>query len=82
MADVVELMAVNGAPNADAETLATVEGFAALRRWLATQETSYLDNRIRKYQSYSEIGNQPLPTSRWALMCTQHGLRRFVNTAT
>ncbi|EKF9102184.1 exoribonuclease II [Vibrio cholerae] len=61
MADVVELMAVNGAPNADAETLATVEGFAALRRWLATQETNYLDNRIRKYQSYSEIGNQPLP---------------------
>ncbi|GIB55816.1 Exoribonuclease II [Vibrio cholerae] len=61
MADVVELMAVNGAPNADAETLATVEGFAALRRWLATQEISYLDNRIRKYQSYSEIGNQPLP---------------------
>ncbi|EJL6341825.1 exoribonuclease II [Vibrio cholerae] len=61
MADVVELMAVNGAPNADAETLASVEGFAALRRWLATQETSYLDNRIRKYQSYSEIGNQPLP---------------------
>ncbi|EOW9184045.1 exoribonuclease II [Vibrio cholerae] len=61
IADVVELMAVNGAPNADAETLATVEGFAALRRWLATQETSYLDNRIRKYQSYSEIGNQPLP---------------------
>lgn len=61
MADVVELMTVNGAPNADAETLATVEGFAALRRWLATQETSYLDNRIRKYQSYSEIGNQPLP---------------------
>ncbi|EJL6980761.1 exoribonuclease II [Vibrio cholerae] len=61
MADVVELMAVNGAPNADAETLETVEGFAALRRWLATQETSYLDNRIRKYQSYSEIGNQPLP---------------------
>ncbi len=61
MADVVELMEVNCAPNADAETLATVEGFAALRRWLATQETSYLDNRIRKYQSYSEIGNQPLP---------------------
>ncbi|GHX49699.1 Exoribonuclease II [Vibrio cholerae] len=61
MADIVEFMAVNGAPNADAETLATVEGFAALRRWLATQETSYLDNRIRKYQSYSEIGNQPLP---------------------
>ncbi|MGL5430692.1 MAG: exoribonuclease II [Vibrio sp.] len=61
MADVVELMAANGAPHADAETLATVDGFAALRRWLATQDTSYLDNRIRKYQSYSEIGNQPLP---------------------
>ena len=60
MADVVELMTANGA-QCDAESLATLEGFAALRRWLCDQETSYLDNRIRKCQSYSEIGNQPLP---------------------
>ncbi|WP_278183357.1 exoribonuclease II [Vibrio misgurnus] len=61
LADVVELMAAHGAPDADVETLTSVAGFAALRRWLATQQTSYLDNRIRKSQSYSEIGNQPLP---------------------
>ncbi|WP_277206461.1 exoribonuclease II [Vibrio misgurnus] len=61
LADVIELMAAHGAPDADVETLTSVAGFAALRRWLATQQTSYLDNRIRKSQSYSEIGNQPLP---------------------
>ncbi|SJL83973.1 exoribonuclease II [Vibrio palustris] len=61
LAEVVELMAEHGAPNATAENFSTVEGFAALRRWLADQETSYLDNRIRKFQSYSEIANQPLP---------------------
>lgn len=61
LAEVVELMNEHGAPNATAESLNTVEGFAALRRWLADQDTSYLDNRIRKFQSYSEIGNQPLP---------------------
>ncbi|MGO1296323.1 MAG: exoribonuclease II [Vibrio sp.] len=61
LAEVVELMNEHGAPNATAESFNTVEGFAALRRWLADQETSYLDNRIRKFQSYSEIGNQPLP---------------------
>ena len=60
MADVVDLMTANGA-ECDAESIATLEGFAALRRWLCCQETSYLDNRIRKSQSYSEIGNQPLP---------------------
>lgn len=61
LAEVVELMAEHGAPNATTENFSTVEGFAALRRWLADQETSYLDNRIRKFQSYSEIANQPLP---------------------
>ncbi len=60
VADVVELMSSHGA-ECDAESVATLEGFAALRRWLCEQETSYLDNRIRKSQSYSEIGNQPLP---------------------
>lgn len=44
-----------------AESVATLEGFAELRRWLGKQESSYLDNRIRKFQAYSEIGNQPLP---------------------
>jgi exoribonuclease-2 len=42
-----------------AESLSTLEGFAALRRDLGALESSYLDNRIRKYQAYSEISNQP-----------------------
>ncbi|CZF84271.1 exoribonuclease II [Grimontia marina] len=60
MADAVELINNNGG-NVSAEQLETIEGFSALRRWLNEQETTYLDNRIRKYQSYSEIGNTPAP---------------------
>ncbi|MDD1792161.1 exoribonuclease II [Enterovibrio sp. ZSDZ42] len=60
MADVVELINQHGG-DVSADNLATIEGFSALRRWLNTQETSYLDNRIRKFQSYSEVGNAPLP---------------------
>lgn len=61
IADVVNLVNPEGELPFTAESIATLEGFAELRRWLAAQETSYLDNRIRKYQAYSEIGNQPLP---------------------
>lgn len=43
------------------ESLNTIEGFSALRRWLNKQETTYLDNRLRKFQAYSEIGNEPAP---------------------
>ncbi len=59
--DVVKLVNPEGELPFTAESVATLEGFAALRRWLAEQETSYLDNRIRKSQAYSEIGNKPLP---------------------
>ncbi|MEF1184811.1 exoribonuclease II, partial [Vibrio sinaloensis] len=59
--DVVKLVNPNGELPFTAESVATLEGFAALRRWLTEQETSYLDNRIRKSQAYSEIGNKPLP---------------------
>ncbi|MDF9387598.1 exoribonuclease II [Vibrio sp. 1151_11] len=61
IADVVELVNPTGELEYTADNLATLEGFASLRRWLCRQETRYLDNRIRKYQAYSEIGNQPLP---------------------
>ena len=57
----IELVNPEGELPFTAESVVTLEGFAELRRWLAKQETSYLDNRIRKYQAYSEIGNQPLP---------------------
>ena len=59
--EVVQLVNPEGELEFTAESITTLEGFAALRRWLAAQETSYLDNRIRKFQAYSEVGNQPLP---------------------
>ncbi|MCG2837290.1 exoribonuclease II [Photobacterium sp. WH77] len=45
----------------DKEQLLTLEGFSALRRWLNTLDTTYLDNRLRKFQAYSEVGNTPAP---------------------
>ncbi|PSW16448.1 exoribonuclease II [Photobacterium rosenbergii] len=41
------------------EQLLTLEGFSALRRWLNAQDSTYLDNRLRKFQAYSEVGNKP-----------------------
>ncbi|RJX70935.1 exoribonuclease II [Vibrio sinensis] len=61
IADVVALVNPDGDLPFTVESVATLEGFAALRRWLGQQDTSYLDNRIRKAQAYSEMGNQPLP---------------------
>ncbi|HIF9310002.1 TPA: exoribonuclease II [Photobacterium damselae] len=43
------------------EEVISLEGFSALRRWLNQQESSYLDNRLRKFQAYSEVGNKPGP---------------------
>ncbi|MGY5612604.1 exoribonuclease II [Vibrio brasiliensis] len=59
--DVISFVNAEGDLPFTVESVATLEGFAELRRWLSQQETSYLDNRIRKFQSYSEMGNQPLP---------------------
>lgn len=58
--DVVKL--VNSHPDNEytEEELESLEGFSTLRRWLNNQETAYLDNRLRKLQAYSEMGNVPL----------------------
>ncbi|MDR9826671.1 exoribonuclease II [Vibrio sp. FNV 38] len=61
IAETVELVNADKSLPFTAESIATLEGFAELRRWLAEQESSYLDNRIRKFQTYSEVGNEPLP---------------------
>ncbi|OLQ91592.1 exoribonuclease II [Vibrio ponticus] len=61
IAEVIEMVNPEGELPFTAESIATLEGFAALRRWLGAQDSSYFDNRIRKMQTYSEIGNQPLP---------------------
>ncbi|WP_194436429.1 exoribonuclease II [Vibrio fluminensis] len=61
IAEVIEMVNPEGELPFTTESIATLEGFAALRRWLGEQDSSYFDNRIRKMQTYSEIGNQPLP---------------------
>ncbi|OBU24636.1 exoribonuclease II [Photobacterium aquimaris] len=43
------------------EEVVTLEGFSALRRWLNTLDSTYLDNRLRKFQAYSEVANTPAP---------------------
>ncbi|SIO33034.1 exoribonuclease II [Salinivibrio sp. ES.052] len=58
--DVVELVRAHE-HDANSETLASVEGFSALRRWLNSLDTTYLDNRLRRFQAYSEIGHEPAP---------------------
>ncbi len=57
--DVIELVDPKGELGFSAESIATLEGFSALRRWLGKQDTSYLDNRIRKCQAYSVINHLP-----------------------
>ncbi|KJF83441.1 exoribonuclease II [Photobacterium angustum] len=43
------------------EQLLELNGFSALRRWLNTLDSTYLDNRLRKFQAYSEVANTPAP---------------------
>lgn len=45
----------------DENEISQLAGFAELRRWLAKQPTAYLDNRLRKFQTYSEMTNYPGP---------------------
>lgn len=59
--DVIELVNPDGDLPFTVESIATLEGFSALRRWLAQQDARYLDSRIRKYQAYSEINHMPDP---------------------
>lgn len=45
----------------DAQEVLTLDGFCKLRRELDAQPTSFLDSRIRRYQSYAEISTKPGP---------------------
>ncbi len=53
-----ELLQQHNAPITD-ESLFTLEGFCKLRHWLDAQPTSYLDNRIRRFQTYSLMSTEP-----------------------
>ncbi|MFP2504874.1 exoribonuclease II [Buttiauxella gaviniae] len=45
----------------DAQEVLTLNGFCKLRRELDAQPTSFLDSRIRRYQSFAEISIEPGP---------------------
>ncbi|MEE3663554.1 exoribonuclease II [Brenneria sp. g21c3] len=46
---------------ADAQTLLTLDGFCSLRRELDALPTSFLDGRIRRFQSFAEVSTTPGP---------------------
>lgn len=60
MDGLLELLAAHEAPF-DPEILTNLEGFCALRRWLDQRETSYLDSRTRRFQSFAAMSAQPGP---------------------
>ncbi|GGW67345.1 exoribonuclease II [Alishewanella tabrizica] len=41
------------------EQLSTLTGYCQLRRWLQQQPTAYLENRIRRFQSYAAMSVTP-----------------------
>ncbi len=45
----------------DPQAITTLEGFRQLRRQLDAQPTQYLDSRIRRFQSFAEVGTEPGP---------------------
>jgi len=57
--DVIKLVNIDPENVFDKEKLTSLDGFSQLRRWLNTQESSYLDSRLRKFQTYSDISHIP-----------------------
>lgn len=60
MEGLVELLQAHEAPF-EPESLSTLAGFCALRRWVDERETSYLDSRTRRYQSFAAMSPTPGP---------------------
>jgi exoribonuclease II len=58
MEGLAELLQTHEAPF-EPETLSSLEGFCALRRWLDARDTSYLDSRTRRYQSFAAMSATP-----------------------
>lgn len=53
-----ELLAKVDSP-VDPEQLNTLAGYCQLRRWVQQQPTAYLENRLRRFQSYAAISTSP-----------------------
>lgn len=47
--------------DSNAESLLTLEGFRQMRRYLESLPSQYLDSRLRRFQTYSEISAEPAP---------------------
>ncbi|MBK4775405.1 exoribonuclease II [Candidatus Pantoea edessiphila] len=45
----------------DAKSISTLDGFKLLRRQLDSQPTQFLNNRLRRFQSFASISNKPGP---------------------
>ncbi|GAA3612505.1 exoribonuclease II [Gibbsiella greigii] len=56
----VTVLQANGI-EAEAEKLLTLDGFCELRRQLDALPTSFLDSRIRRFQTFAEISTTPGP---------------------
>ena len=59
--EILELLKTEGFEGATKESIATIEGFSAIRRYATSLESSYLDSRVRKLQEYSQISLKPGP---------------------
>lgn len=59
--DILDLLRKEGYNDATEESLGTLEGFGAVRRYASSQPTPYLDSRIRKLQEFSQISLKPAP---------------------
>lgn len=53
-----ELLAKHDAPVSQ-QQLSELSGYSQLRRWLQQQPTPYLENRLRRFQSYAAVSLQP-----------------------
>ncbi len=60
VAGAAELLSAHQAPVTE-ESLGTLDGFRQLRHWLDAQETPFLDNRIRRFQTFSVMSALPGP---------------------
>ena len=58
--DIIELLKKEQCPF-EKENLNTLESYNAIRRFAIANDNEYLDNRIRKYQEYTEISATPGP---------------------
>lgn len=58
---ILELLKQEGYEGATSESIKSLEGFSAIRRYATSLESEYLDLRIRKLQEYSQVSLTPAP---------------------